>query len=393
MALQYPSEWKFEGIGFSISAEAYNKLFTTILKIASGTANPQHVIETFKSAFGGSGTSSSHDWAVSDLSGVMTAELNNAAAFVDAYWSAITILKEQSIRVPSAKFINEILHNNGVPLLINPPHLVLGDNDVVLLKNETDTDPSDNPTLAKYKLGDKLGEGGFGTVYRAKKVTTIAEFDCAVKIFNPSAFTKDKEKALERFKREVRALSQLQHRSIVTYFDAGLDIEGMPYIVMSLIEGKDLRSATEGMEPRDILRLFIEVLEGLRFAHSRDILHRDLKPTNIMLRASDAQPVILDFGCAYLLNEESLTTTAIGSLGYIPPEIFADPKLRIPQHDVFSCGVILYELIARRRPDYSDYIPLAQIDPSYTQIDPLVRHAIDHIKIALLLLTICYGQL
>ena len=92
---------------------------------------------------------------------------------------------------------------------------------------------------------------------------------------------------------------------------------------------------------------------GLNCAHSRDVRRRDLKPSNITVSESDTQPIILDFGCAYLREEVGLKTfgdRAVGSQGFIPSEVIADPTLRTHQHDFFSCDVILYELFARRQP-------------------------------------------
>jgi serine/threonine protein kinase len=133
------------------------------------------------------------------------------------------------------------------------------------------------------------------------------------------------------------------------------------------------------MELRRVLHLFTEVLEGLRFAHIKGVLHRDLKPSNILVRESDTQPVILDFGCAYLRDEAglaSLTTTAVGSQGYIPSEVIAEPTLRTPQHDIFSCGIILYEMLARRQPDPREYQSLTLMDHSFAMVDSVVQRAI-----------------
>jgi hypothetical protein len=378
MALQYPSEWKFEGVGFSISDEAYNNLYDLILKVSTGAEEPQWVIEKFKSGFGAIGSSSSFDWAITDLSSVMLGARTNAAAFIDAYWSTMEAIKEYGIAVPSVNHINDVLHQHDVPLTISPPHLVLEGVDSILM-DEGDAGTSNSYAASNYRLGEKLGEGGYGVVYRAKRVTAVAEFEFALKILDPSAFIRDREKALARFQREVYALRQLQHRAIVPYLDAGLSVEGKPYLVMPLIEGKDMRSATEGMELRRVLHLFTEVLEGLRFAHIKGVLHRDLKPSNILVRESDTQPVILDFGCAYLRDEAglaSLTTTAVGSQGYIPSEVIAEPTLRTPQHDIFSCGIILYEMLARRQPDPREYQSLTLMDHSFAMVDSVVQRAI-----------------
>lgn len=241
----------------------------------------------------------------------------------------------------------------------------------------TDGTKSRDHNRMRYTLGDVIGRGGFGTVYRAKRSTTIADFDCALKVFDPSAFIEDKERALERFKRETSLLQKLQHRAIVPYIDAGIDSQGKPFLVIPLIEGMDLREWSVA-NPNGIARAMRELLGGLAYAHSNGVLHRDLKPSNIRVRNNDQQVIVLDFGCAYFLDQadvQSLTTTMVGSLGYIPHEVIKDPKLRTEKHDVFACGVILFELIAGHRPDLTEYEPLANIDPSFAQFDEIVLAA------------------
>lgn len=177
MALKYPSEWKFEGIGFPITNEAYRQLFELILKVAKGDDNPKGVIEQFKVGFGATSASSSYDWAVNDLGTVMENDLSNAAAFVEAYWTSIVALSNDGVSVPSAKVINDILHNHNVPLTIDPPNLLLqGDDSILIEEQEEEVGINNSYSVPNYRLGDKLGEGGFGTVYSAKRVTRIAEF-------------------------------------------------------------------------------------------------------------------------------------------------------------------------------------------------------------------------
>jgi serine/threonine protein kinase len=148
---------------------------------------------------------------------------------------------------------------------------------------------------------------------------------------------------------------------------------------MQLIEGKNLRDAAAEMAPEQILLTFLEFTAGLEFAHAKDVLHRDLKPSNILVRRSDQQPIVLDFGLACAFDEadsQSLTTgTVAGSLGYMPPEVQIDPKARSPLHDVYSCGVILYELFARKRPDTTDYQSLAAVEPKLAVLDSIVERA------------------
>jgi len=229
-----------------------------------------------------------------------------------------------------------------------------------------------------YQLADMIGQGGFGVVHRATRQTSVATFEYALKVLDPSPFVAS-DKALPRFKREVRAVQALQHRAIVPYVDAGVDVRGRPYLVMPFINGDDIRTATEGAEPSTVIALMAEVLHGLDHAHSNNVLHRDLKPSNVLVRSSDVQPIILDFGTAFIIDDldsKSLTTAAVGSIGYIPSEVLADPKIRSVLQDVFACAVITYELIARRRPDPQQYVPLAMHRPELAPLDELLVRAL-----------------
>lgn len=197
-------------------------------------------------------------------------------------------------------------------------------------------------------------------------------------MLDPSAFVAS-DKALPRFKREVRAVQALQHRAIVPYVDAGVDVRGRPYLVMPFIKGHDIRTATEGAEPSTVIAVMAEVLHGLDHAHSNNVLHRDLKPSNVLVRSSDVQPIILDFGTAFIIDDldsKSLTTAAVGSIGYIPSEVLADPKIRSVLQDVFACAVITYELIARRRPNPQQYVPLAMHRHELAPLDELLVRAL-----------------
>src|ERR1044071_4382204 len=224
MTLNYPAEWKFGGIGVPIPGDAHHELIGIIHRISRGTADAWHVYETFKSAFGVTSSSSSSDWAVTDLISIMDADVRNAATYIDSYWQAITVLKEEGIQVPDAEFINEILRKHSVPLRINPPNLERADSDASLILY-TDVETSGNSNLNSYELVEQIGAGGFGTVFRAIKKTSAGEFQFAVKKLDPSAFVSDEEPVKERFKREIQVIQQLKHRAIISYVDAGFDQE------------------------------------------------------------------------------------------------------------------------------------------------------------------------
>ena len=170
MGLEYPGEWKFEGVGFGVPPNAAEEFFNLLLEIGGSSKG---AIESFKSAFGSSGSSSSLDWAVTDLSGAMTARATNAAAFVDSVWSSIESAKELGLKVPSAKLINKILEKHAIPLVLDPPNLNALQGDAVIVERITSASTSSNPTPL-FKLGDKIGSGGYGVVYKATRGTAVS---------------------------------------------------------------------------------------------------------------------------------------------------------------------------------------------------------------------------
>ncbi len=375
--LKFPGEWRFTNALGAMPDNAVGQFIALIERIASQASDQQAVFEAFKRRFGWSGSSSTPDWALTDMSQAMRQTDLNTAEFIDAFWSAmVDISKEPKLRVnlPPTGPINHILRQHKVGFSVNPPHLVR-ETGSSITTNDDDT-PNTNPS-SQYTIGEQIGSGGFGEVFHATRESPFGEFHFAIKFHRPLPFT-NAERARARFDREVRALRILQHRGIVPYLDAGLDKE-TPFLVMPFIDGPNLRKASEGQPVLERLNQMVEILGAVAHAHSKEILHRDLKPANILVRSSDNQPVIVDFGLAYLFDDathESLTTTAIGSGPYIPHEVWEDPKLRTPGHDIYSCGVILYEILAGRLPNPSDYIPLATMNSALTPIDSVIRRAL-----------------
>ncbi|HEX8702926.1 MAG TPA: serine/threonine-protein kinase [Myxococcaceae bacterium] len=389
MALIYPAEWKF-AMGdevLAVPSQLVSEFHDLVAKIAAGAPDEQDVVEGFKSRFGFHGRSTSLSWAMSDLLSAMDAEKRNAPNFIDCFWSELESLKKANVATPTLAQFNAILSKHGVPFEVKPPNLVRHSVDTVLVdgnKNkELDGDGGAMSKLMQYSLGELLGVGGFGQVFVAKRETSAGTFEFALKLLDPSPFISDPEKAKARFRREIRAIQGLQHRGIVYYLDAGLDGRGRPYLVMPLIRGLDIRAATEAVDFRQRIVLMTEVLDALAHAHEHDVLHRDLKPSNILVRNTDMQPVIVDFGNAYIIDEldrQSLTTTLVGSLGYIPSEVLANPKARSPLHDIYSIAVITYEIIARKRPDPAEYEPLASVYPELAKLDVVLQRALGPIS-------------
>lgn len=285
-------------------------------------------------------------------------------------------VKRSGVGVPSAGHINKILDKWDVPLLVDPPELRKKDGDIVIATAAA-AEPVSGGTA--YQRGEVLGRGGFGTVYRVTRTTKVGEFEFAMKVLDPSSFIQNKDLALQRFKREMQVLRKLQHRGIVPHIEAGLDGDQRPYILMPLVEGPDLRDGLTGAEPSRVFSVFDEILSALEYAHGQGVVHRDLKPSNILIRSSDCQPIILDFGCAYLfddVDEASLTTTLIGSAPYMPSEVLRNPKHRTVKQDIFACGMLLHQILAGKLPDPEDYAPIEPSLMGCQGIDQLITDAI-----------------
>lgn len=231
-----------------------------------------------------------------------------------------------------------------------------------------------------FTLIEKFDGGGFGEVYRAKELSSFQD-QVAIKIIHPHPFIEAK-KSNERFNREAEALHRLNHGGIVKYRASGFtdDNPPRPYLVMDFIEGSTIRDIVNSLPFERRISIMIEVLDALQYAHDNSVLHRDIKPSNLMLRTSDDKVIIVDFGSAYVydgISSETLTTHYIGSLGYIPSEVQVDPSNRSTRHDIFSCGVTLYEICAGHKPNPQAYQPLYEISEQFINLDVIIKKAID----------------
>ncbi len=201
----------------------------------------------------------------------------------------------------------------------------------------------------RYTIEDVLGGGAMATVYRAHD--GVLERDVALKILHESYLTDDA--AVERFRREARAVAQLSHPNIVTVIDRGEE-DGRQFIVFEFIPGQTLKDYVADRGPisvREALEVAVEVGTGLAFAHRQGLVHRDVKPQNVILNG-DGQAKVTDFGIARDLDVEhgvTQTGTVVGTSDYIAPEQ-ADGRPVEARSDVYSLGCVLYELLTGEVP-------------------------------------------
>ena len=200
-------------------------------------------------------------------------------------------------------------------------------------------------TISHYRIIEKLGEGGMGVVYKAQD--TKLERDVALKFLPPSIASSGQDK--ERFIQEAKAAAALNHPNICTIY--GIDEhDGQTFIAMELIDGQTLRDSTQTFSVKQTIDIGIQIADGLAAAHEKGVVHRDIKPENIMIR-KDGIVQIMDFGLAKLRGASRLTKqgTMVGTIGYMSPEQVQGQDTD-HRTDIFSLGVILYELFSGRSP-------------------------------------------
>jgi serine/threonine protein kinase len=214
-------------------------------------------------------------------------------------------------------------------------------------------DPLIGRQLGDYVIQRLLGRGGMARVY--------VGFDrhlqryAAIKVINSDLlYTADRAEYAERFRREARAIARLHHPNIVGVYQFG-EYEGGYYMAMVFVEGKDLRQIlrdyvlrAERMPLLEVLNIVRGIGSALDYAHSRGVIHRDIKPSNIMVDVENV-PVLTDFGLALSSSESTLGET-FGSAHYIAPEQAVSSAKAVPQSDLYSLGVCVYEMLAGRVP-------------------------------------------
>jgi serine/threonine protein kinase len=238
-------------------------------------------------------------------------------------------------------------------------------------------------SLGRYHILEQLGEGGMATVYKARD--TRLERDVALKLIRVDQFAPAMmSHILARFEREAKSLARLSHNSIVRVYDYG-ENDGAPYLVLEFCGGGDLkqRLRSQPMDWREAIGLILPVARALRYSHHQGVIHRDVKPSNIMFNSS-GEPMLSDFGIAKMLETDeaaTLTGTGVGmgTPGYMAPEQWTGETS--PASDQYGLGVVLYELLTGRKP-YEAKTPGGIHEKQVTQPLPAPRQFVPEIPLA-----------
>ncbi|MEM0897388.1 MAG: serine/threonine-protein kinase [Verrucomicrobiota bacterium] len=221
---------------------------------------------------------------------------------------------------------------------------------------ETGDRGDDEPrVIGPYRLIEKIGEGGFGVVYRAEQERPLRRA-VALKIIKLGM---DSKNVVARFEAERQSLAMMDHPGIAKVFDGGTTDRGRPYFAMELVRGVPITEYCDKnrLAPRERLKLIIALCSAIEHAHSCGIVHRDIKPSNVLIALVDGRPApkVIDFGVAKALTGQNLGETAhytksvemLGTPAYMSPEQAEMTGLEIDARaDVYSLGVLLYELLA-----------------------------------------------
>jgi serine/threonine-protein kinase len=234
--------------------------------------------------------------------------------------------------------------------------------------------------VGKYQIVEKIGVGGFGTVYKGRD--PFIKRNVAIKTCQS-----EEEEIKKRFFREAEFAGNLHHRNVTTIYDFGVTDDGTPYIVQEFLTGDDLDKAIKKREPLTLarkLQILIDVCDGLGYAHAAGIIHRDIKPSNIRI-LEDGTVKIMDFGIAKsLVSQSTLTQTGItlGTASYLAPEQIRGEDLDA-RTDIFSLGVLAYEIVTGQKPFTGDHIStvlykiMNEMPAPPSSVDPALSHGLD----------------
>src|SRR5438874_4089628 len=226
--------------------------------------------------------------------------------------------------------------------------------------------------VGRYKLLQQIGEGGYGVVFMAEQEEPVRR-RVALKIIKPGMDTKS---VIARFEAERQALALMNHPNIAKVFDAGATEAGRPYFVMELVRGVKITEYCNqhSLTTEDRLKLFVQVCQAVQHAHQRGIIHRDIKPSNILVTQSlegAPMPMVIDFGVAKATTDQRLTDNTvftafemlIGTPAYMSPEQAALSSVDVDTRtDIYSLGVLLYELLTSSTPFETQELLKAGLD-------------------------------
>src|SRR5213596_3710310 len=227
--------------------------------------------------------------------------------------------------------------------------------------------------LGNYQILEEIGRGGMGVIYRARQRHSrrIVAVKCIL------TYHADSQETLIRFRREAEAAAKLDHPNVLPIYEVGENEDGLPSFSMKFAAGGSLADAAPDLrkEPRRIVRLVAKVARAVEYAHAEGILHRDLKPGNILLDGR-GEPLVSDFGLAKWLDatsELTQTLTIFGTPGYIAPEQARGPAAKLTSAaDVYSLGAILFALFTGRPPFLGEHA-LAVIQQAAEKAPPKLR--------------------
>lgn len=225
-------------------------------------------------------------------------------------------------------------------------------------------------TIGVYKLREQIGEGGFGLVFVADQEKPFRR-RVALKIIKPGM---DSPEVIARFEAERQALALMDHANIARVYDAGMTHHGHPYFVMELVRGVQLISFCDRhkLSTTDRLELFVSICQAVQYAHQKGIIHRDLKPSNVLITLENGKPIpkVIDFGVAKAINQTLTDRTIytrfasmIGTPAYMSPEQAEMSNLDVDtRSDIYSLGVLLYEMLTGSTPLVQDRVAKVGFD-------------------------------
>ncbi len=212
--------------------------------------------------------------------------------------------------------------------------------------------PAAGKSIGKYRVIREIGRGGMGTVFLAARDDGEFQHEVAIKVVSSAFLGRE---SVERFRQERQILAHLSHPNIARLLDGGVTDEGLPYLVMEHVAGDTVTAYADrnGLSIDDCLRLFVKICRAFAYAHGNLIVHRDVKPQNILI-TTDGEPKLLDFGLAKILDIENIDTRTATNFRALTPAYASPEQLRgdaiSTGSDIYSLGIVLYELLTGARP-------------------------------------------